>query len=293
MILRSRRTGQQITVNGNIDPAERSRWRFKKQVRALERVARWQDLEFSFLTLTVGDAYSEATYAWVSTIVHAIVERFRRRKLPVYFVGVLEIQPKRYAKWGQLAPHWHLVFAAPAGSFPHGRYDVVGEWRGKRKQHYFEEREGEVITFDFFKKQWKLKHGQFFVCDAWSRDIMGYLGKYLDKTDPLFEEMKKQNGKLRRFNTSKFPLEFQLDAYQMGQLYGLWIEEPDSKDLYWRRCDNRLVGYGKEVREVGKELGWNLRKSVFVPVMRIPSEWQIYSPVVGESLSPPLVEDCN
>jgi hypothetical protein len=146
--------------------------------------------------------------------------------------------------------------------------------RGGRVEHYVKERDGEVITFDWLGVNWKLKHGQYFVCDAWSRDVVEYLGKYLSK-DALIQELRDSEGRrIRKFSSSRFELVDDLTPYlKMAQAKEL-DERPDLEGLYWRRDGSKLVGRGKEVVE---KIGWDgaIVKKIRYPKVRvIRGEWQ-------------------
>jgi hypothetical protein len=138
----------------------------------LESAHRVGDL--SFLTLTLPPAYAEIHYSVVSEITRqfgqSLARLLRQSSLPGEFVGILEIQSRRFFKHGECALHWHYVF--------------LGRLPGK----------GWAISADEFRSLWGGLLRRFFDStddeSAFSASVdvqpvrksaTGYLGKYLSK----------------------------------------------------------------------------------------------------------------
>jgi len=174
------------------------RYKFRRSCLALDRVAlEFPDLQLYFLTLTLSDKNLSVCNKNLNRFIDFLRKSFNRSKLPFYYVWVVELQKKRYLKYGKLARHWHFVILAGPASLP----DV--EFRQNKVPHYKVLKEGSIIKNSELIKRWG--YGQVFCKYAWSRDVYGYLGKYLEKQD------KKGGGSgfpftlaSRRFGSSNF-----------------------------------------------------------------------------------------
>jgi len=169
MKLLNRRTGQVFYTDGTI-----SDYKFKRVCRALERLYNViKGLQLYFVTLTLSDKNLEVCNKNLDKFMNLLRMRFHRSKLPFWYVWVVELQWKRYLKYGKLARHWHFVILAPVGSLP----DV--EFRQYQVPHYKVIRDGSIIKNSDLIKRWG--YGQVFCKSAWSKNVYGYLGKYLEK----------------------------------------------------------------------------------------------------------------
>lgn len=88
-------------------PGRRSEWLFTQKAAALERYTRRLGLDVTLLTLTQGEELSGAS-ADVSRVMNAMGQKFKRAGEQMKYVGVLEIQPKRFEETGDLVRHWHI-----------------------------------------------------------------------------------------------------------------------------------------------------------------------------------------
>jgi hypothetical protein len=120
--------------------------------------------------------------------------RFRRAGLLWYYLWVVELQKKRYRRYGVKALHWHFAIVAPGGSLPDVHYVKGG------RKHYQVQAEGSVVSSSDLFDRWG--HGQVLCGYAWS-GIGGYLGKYLSKDCESLAGYKREWASLRRFGSSR------------------------------------------------------------------------------------------
>jgi len=146
-------------------------------------------LQLYFLTLTLSDKSLKVCNKNLNKFIQFLRNRFNRSKLPFYYVWVVELQKKRYLKYGRLARHWHFTILAPVGSLPNV------EFRQSKVPHYKIIKDGSIVKNSELIKRWG--YGQVFCKYAWSRDVYNYLGKYLEKQD-------KEALTSRRFGSSNF-----------------------------------------------------------------------------------------
>jgi hypothetical protein len=271
MILRSRLTGGFCDVGSFMSKGERCQWRFKKRVRDFDRQILRLGLSYSFLTLTQSPESVESGLVGVHEVMHSMGKLFKRRGLPFGYVSMLEIQPRRVVRFGVLAPHHHIVVASVRWAFPHGEYHPEAV-RGKR---YERVRDGDVVTFDWLIENWKMKVGQFFVCDGYSRSVFGYLEKYLTgKNSELVELLRAKFGKkLRVFSSSRFEVIDQMAWFQKKEFREVVRLDPALENLYWHREGSSIVGRGKEVREVVEFDGRVSSKVSYPRVKVLRGEW--------------------
>ena len=169
MYIMNRITGVAFNVDSNI-----SDYKFKRVCKGLERVYNEnKGLQLYFLTLTLSDKDLKVCNKNLDRFIKFISMRFKRLGLPFYYAWVVEVQKKRYLKYGKLARHWHFVILAPVGSLP----DV--EFRQYQVPHYKIIRDGSIVKNKDLFIRWG--YGQVFCKSAWSKNIYGYLGKYLEK----------------------------------------------------------------------------------------------------------------
>ena len=257
MILKNRWTNEVIELNDVMTSEEQTVWLFRKRIRDFDRLVPGLGLFVSFLTITQSDVSVDSGYRWVTSVLGSMRKQFRRRGLSFFYVAALEIQPKRYRRYGVLASHWHIVIAhSLAGALPHGRRLENG--------HVEKVRDGSVVTWDWLFRNVKQKFGIYFCCDSWSRSVEDYLGKYLAKDELLKEFKAKLGRRVRVFASSRFPVEFQMNGLQELEFKELLDDHPDLAALFWRREKSCIVGRGKEVLD-----RWACEGSL-LPVVRYP-----------------------
>jgi hypothetical protein len=240
VLLINRWTKEVLDLGSEMSSEERTVWLFRKRIKDFDRLVLGLGLSVSFLTVTQSDVSVESGFHWITALMQGMKKNFDRRGLWFFYVAALEIQPKRYRRYGVLASHWHIVigYSLP-GALPHGRRLENG--------HVEKVREGSVITWDWLFKNVKQKFGMYFCCDSWSRSVEDYLGKYLAK-DELLKEFKARLGRrVRVFASSRFPVEFQMTGLQAIEFEQLVVDHPDLADLFWHRERSSIVGRGKEV----------------------------------------------
>jgi hypothetical protein len=185
-------------------------------------------------------------------------------------VLALEIQPKRYLKYGVLAPHWHVAIACSmAGAFPHAE-----SWKDEGgRRHIRKIRDGKIVTWSWLHQNAMQKFGMYFICDAWSKQVYGYLSKYLPKPDLLDDFKKRVGKKVHVFSSSHFPIENKMGFQQWQEYQSMVRAEPEIADLYWRREGSRIVGRAKHVVEREWGSGWVQRRVAYDKVLSIPGIW--------------------
>lgn len=266
MRLKNRKTGGKIVLS-DLDDGGKTLWRFRTRVRFFERLIWIFHLHVSFLTFSLSDENIEIDARAINRVVGDMCQVVRRAGYKIFYLKVVEINPRRFLKYGKLVRHFHLVVMTNCkDAFPHAKKsDVSGR--------IVKVRDGKIITFDWLLKNAKQKLGIYFCCDAWSRNIYDYLGKYLSKPG-LMDEFKKQHGKrVSVFSSSVLPIDFKMDSAQSTDYYKLLAGFPDAVDLYWRREGSRIVGRAKSVDEKYFEDGSSVVKISYPKILTIPSEW--------------------
>ena len=103
------------------------RYKFRRSCLALERLYNEiKGMQFYFLTLTLSDKDLEVCNKNLHKFINLLQMRFRRSKLPFWYVWVVELQWKRYLKYGKLARHWHFIILAPGFPFCCGVSAISG-----------------------------------------------------------------------------------------------------------------------------------------------------------------------
>ena len=251
-------------------PGERSLWLFKRRIRAFDRLIRTLGLSVSFLTITQSDELLDGS-RWITSVMDKMKKAIERSGGKMYYVAALEIQPKRYIKYGVIAPHWHLAIACSSpGLLPHGKR--------LENRHVQKVREGKIITWDWLYKNIRQKFGMYFCCDSYSHNVFDYLGKYLAKGDPLLDLIRQTGKKVRVFSSSRFPVEYQMSSDQKREYQGIIQENPELENLYTRCEGSQIVLRGKEVIEHEWESGYVFRQVKYPKVVSISGAWILDKP---------------
>lgn len=266
MLLKNRLNGEMRDFGSMMTAEEQTVWLFKLRIKDFDRLIAGKQLAVSFLTITQSDVSLDTGFRWVSGVMNNMRRLFVRRGLAFFYVAALEIQPKRYRRYGVLAPHWHIAIA-------HSLADALPHAKRLENGHVQKERDGSVVTWDWLFENVKQKFGMYFCCDCWSRSVFDYLGKYLAK-DALLKEFKEKLGRrVRVFASSRFPVEFQMSWLHKLDFGKMLMEFPDLADLYWRRERSCIVGRGKEVLEKVDIDGDVFTKIRYPRVRVIRGEW--------------------
>jgi len=267
MHLVNRFDGREFNAGARMSSGERSLWRLKKRIRDFDNCVNIEHLRVSFLTVTQSDKSIGEGYRWITKLMHAMGQKFKREGCKFYYVAVLEIQPKRYRERGVLAPHWHVAIATSAeNGLPHGaRVD------GRIKKV----RDGGVVTWDWLYQNIKQKFGMYFVCDCWSTHVYDYLGKYIAKGGDLDDFKNKLGKRVRVFSASRFKVCYQMTEGQEGEYKNLLGLSPESEELYWHREDSKIVGRAKCVEFVPLVGDLVFKKVKYPKIHIIKSDWQI------------------
>ncbi len=272
MKLKNRYSGEVLELMGELSPVERSMWRLRKAVLDFDRFIDANNYYCSFLTITLTDENVKKGHRWISGFMDLVRHTLESAGVDVKYIAVLEIQEKRYSRYGVLAPHWHVVIGCSKfGALP-------DSMKNKKTGHVIRVRDGEVITFDWLHKNIKQKLGRYFVCDAYSNHIYGYLSKYISKGSDL-EEYKRRaveaGKRVRIFSASRIPIQYRMTDGQALEYAALLLSHPEFSDLYWRREDSRIVARAKSVQErfIGSSL---LSSKVTYPKVHvIPGDWVV------------------
>jgi len=235
-MFRNRHTGQTFAPKGVFGKRERSMWLKKKRLKDFQNMVTAEGLNVSFLTLTCSDVNGGEKYfkQVMDSMRHAVV----RAGYVFKFVWVLEVQPKRYIKTGELARHWHIVLASDGvGVFPHAKYHKERP-RGRK---YEKIRDGSVITFDWLHTHTLQKIGQYFCMDGYSRGLYRYLLKYLEGNDLIDELRTSSNKKIRTFGGSSVAVVHQMTEHQSLEFSRLVSSDASFADLNFHREGSRIV----------------------------------------------------
>jgi len=269
MLLKNRITGERKWLD-EMSPAERSLWLMGKTIRDFDGMVAMHDLSVSFFTQTQSDATIGDGTKNISPLIVAMRHAVMRAGEKFFHVAALEIQPKRYQTYGVLAAHWHVVIGCSApDAFPHAASVVAANGRRRIKKI----RDGKIITWDWLHKNSLLKFGMYFICDAFSKQVYGYLSKYLPKPD-LLDDFKRRVGKRAHvFSSSHFPIENKMQFDQWREYQSLLRDDADLAELYWRREGSRIVGRAKREIETEWGSGWVQRRAVYDRVITIRGIW--------------------
>lgn len=157
------------------DDRSRSQRRFDRLCKSLDAYADVYGLMVYFLTLTLSPENLECSAGELQRFVKFMLARIERATgEKAKYVWVLEVQPKRFVKYGVKARHWHLAVAVPDGSLPHVRF--VEDAR----RHYQVVADGTVVPVADLYKGWG--QGQVF-CTKATTDVYRYLSKYISKQE--------------------------------------------------------------------------------------------------------------
>lgn len=253
-----------------LQPAERSLWLMGKTVRDFDAVVAMRDLSVSFFTQTQSDATIGDGTRNISPLIKLMRQEVVRAGAEFWHVTALEIQPKRYSTYGVLASHWHVVIGCSLPeAFPHAESIILANGRRRIKKI----RDGKIITWDWLHKNSLEKFGMYFICDAWSNQVYGYLSKYLPKPGLLNDFKMRVGKKVHVFSSSHFPIEQKMNYVQWREYQELTMAEPDLLDLYWRREGSRIVGRIKRVSEREWGSGWVQRRNHYDRLISIRGEW--------------------
>jgi hypothetical protein len=272
MFVKSRFTGEKKYL-ANMSAEERSLWGYRMRIKELDYVKASEKMYLTFLTITQSDKTIGDGSRWITDLMKALVMAVKRADEKIYYVAVLEIQPKRYKKYGVAAAHWHIaIICSREFAFPHARRD-------KETGRIQKIRDGKIITWDWLYQNAMQKFGLYFCCDGWGRSVYDYLGKYLAKGDDLvdFKKIMLQHGKkkVRIFSSSRFPIQYQGKWYQQDERKKMIEKYPDIEYLYWRRVGSKLVALAKRVvpGQVWRN-GYQMRSRIFYDrVSSISGEW--------------------
>jgi hypothetical protein len=235
-----------------LDAASKSQYRFRRACIGLDRIKNLFGLTLYFVTLTVRDENVDAMNRDLNKFLNWLRSRFKRKHFDIYYVWVVELQKKRYRKYGIKALHWHFAIVCADGALPHS------EKRGGR-MHLVED--GNVITVKDIIKYWG-KGDIVFSLRAWSRGVYGYLSKYFAKDYSQLGDYKPEWANLRRFGSS------QLRHYAFPKWAYEWVDQelsanPELRDLYIRKVGSKVGFYAKD------------EKKKFVTVKEIRSPWKL------------------
>jgi hypothetical protein len=179
---------------------------------------------------------------------------------------VLEIQPKRYKERGVLAPHWHVAIGcSESGLLPHAKRLDNGR--------IAKVREGKVITWAWLYENIKLRFGMYFCCDAYSRDIYNYLGKYLAKGSELEDFRQRVGRRVRIFSSSRMDIKYQMTYGQTAERVSMIADIPDLADLYWRREGSKITARAKEIKRISLLENYIIEKISYPKVITIKGDW--------------------
>jgi hypothetical protein len=193
--LRNGETGKSFEVQ--LSPPERSKFRFKRACRGLDRIMEHLGYEAYFLTLTLNAESLEAQNRDLHKLFCFMAQRFRRAGVHWFYAWVVELQKQRYQHFGQKALHWHVCIVARHGALPDCHYDKEAR-RGHRFVVY---RDGDIVTVgDLFDRWGK---GNVFCMRAYSSGVHGYMGKYMEKDYSSFRGYRPEWANLRRWGASQ------------------------------------------------------------------------------------------
>jgi hypothetical protein len=254
--LKNRFTGESLVLDV-MTREERSLWRLRKRLKDFQNLVYERQLLVSFLTITQSDKSVSDGYRWVTNVMKAMRAQVKRSGSELFYVAVLEIQPKRYRERGVLAPHWHVAIGCTSpGLLPHAERQTGGKIKKVRN--------GALITWDWLFSNIKQKFGMYFCCDAYSSNIYNYLAKYLAKGQELEDFRSRLGRRVRLFSSSRIPVQYQMTGNQKLEHAAVLESEPAFGELYCRREDARIVFRVKEVKKV------QLVRDTFVLKVRYP-----------------------
>jgi hypothetical protein len=222
-------TGGQIEIEITADG--RSQYRFALACKGLDRLCLEHGLVKYFLTLTLSDDYLRGGNEMISAFTHWLQVAFKRLGVEFAYVWAVELQRKRYLKYGKAALHWHVVVVCPLGSLPHVEYSGVGP-----RRRLYVVGDGSVVANGRLVERWG--KGIVFSQLVRSPTVFGYIGKYFTKDYGAVRGFKSEWLKLRRFGCSN--LSFRRWPRWAFDWVGSEISnQPDVKDLYFVRSGSK------------------------------------------------------
>ena len=243
-------------------PGARSLYRFKRVCKGLDRLTSLFGLQVYFLTLTLSDENLNTVNSDLNKFLDWLRVRFKRADAKFYYVWAVELQKRRYRKYGKAALHWHFAIVCRRGALP----DV--EFRQNARIKYHIKADGDVVTAADLFERWG--RGQVFCMMAYSQKVYGYLSKYFTKEYEKLDGYNPEWAKLRRFGSS------QLGKFAYPQWAFDGVEEkiedcPELAEMYLRRVGSKVGFFAKESY---LSLSGRVR-SRFVPVQEIRSPWRV------------------
>ncbi|MBA7550299.1 hypothetical protein ES705_42810 [subsurface metagenome] len=269
------------------DPGSRSLFLFKAVCRGLDRMAQVLGWRVYFLTLTLRDDESLSVNRELNRFLSFLRMRFKRAGVRLIYAWVVELQKKRYLKYGVMCLHWHFVIVAPAGSLPDVRF------LPDARRHYQVITDGSLITAVELFKRWG--RGQVLCGYAWS-GVQKYLGKYFTKDYESLADYKVEWSKLRRFGASQLGLA-RYPEWAYNELMSLRddglnldslkiVKTGGKVRLYDIRVDSQWSdGRGDYLRYAGhKHFKLDLGAPYLVKVLEIKSPWECSTDWLSEWL---------
>lgn len=207
---------------------KRRKGKAKARVGGLVRFAEANHCIIYFYTLTLRKA--EITPCRLNKHMNFMRSRFKAAGLPFKYVWVEEIQEKRYGKYGEESPHWHMAIAAPVGSLPN--VEFIEQAPPGQKYHMISD--GRLIKQNELYKQWG--YGQE-LCQIAKGSLWSYLSKY------LMENLKEHAYMGRRFGSSMLTW-WTISQWAFDCVHEFWIANLDViKTWFTHENDVRLLHF--------------------------------------------------
>ena len=262
------KSGDVVEIDAS--PGARSLYRFKRICKGLDRLVALFGLQVYFLTLTLSDENLDTVNSDLNKFLDWLRVRFKRSGAKFYYVWAVELQKKRYRKYGKLALHWHFAIVCRRGALP----DV--EFRQNARVKYHVKTDGDIVTAAELFERWG--RGQIFCMMAYSQKVYGYLSKYFTKEYEKLDGYNPEWAKLRRFGSSQLG-KFAYPDWALIEIEEKIEERPELADMYLRRVGSKIVFSAKEtyVGISGKV------KSRYLPVSEIKSPWRLIRTSVRDS----------
>jgi hypothetical protein len=247
--------GDESELNQDQLNRKQRRAKLKARVGGLVRFAEANGCIVYFDTLTMKKA--DTSPCRLNKYLNFFRARFKAAGLPFKYVWVVELQEKRYGKYGEKVPHWHLAIAAPSGTLPN--VEFIEEAPPGQKFHMISD--GRVIKWNEVHEAWG--HGVE-LCQIARGSTWSYMAKYFD------ENLKERVNMHRRFGSSMLTW-WCISHWAFTCVHEFWLAQFDVIKVWFTHEKDRRV------------LNLKVTDGQTMEFYKVPSTWvPIWVPAVNE-----------
>lgn len=191
------------------------------------------------MTLTLSNEHLDTANKDLHRFLDFLSKRLKRAGGRLHYVWVVELQKKRYVRYGVKALHWHFAVIAPEGALP----NVSFNQSAPRWHKYQVVEDGAVVKYRDLVERWG--RGQVFSMCAWSASVYGYLGKYFGKDAENIRGYDARWNDLRRWGASQLGF-YRFPQWAFDAVREVAEIDEGALDLAIRKEGGRVNFYGFE-----------------------------------------------